>query len=112
VAVVNRAWYEWAHHAPLAEQGGVSKEGMEVVKREGELVLGESNGGKEETETPAGLTARQWAVVCYTDEMTRNVQVRDETFARLRELFTDREVVEITATVGFSWFVFCRLSVC
>jgi alkylhydroperoxidase family enzyme len=58
--------------------------------------------GGEGKETPAGLTERQWAVVCYTDEMTRNVQVRDGTFARLRELFTDREVVEITATVGFS----------
>jgi alkylhydroperoxidase family enzyme len=73
---------------------------MEVVKREGELILCESGG--EGKETPAGLTERQWAVICYTDEMTRNVQVRDGTFARLRELFTDREVVEITATVGFS----------
>ncbi|KAK4038427.1 AhpD-like protein [Parachaetomium inaequale] len=93
VAVVNRAWYEWAHHAPLAEEGGVSREGMEVVKREGELLLsGEA--------TPAGLTDKQWAVVCYADEMTRNVQVRDETFARLREVFGEREIVEITATVA------------
>ncbi|KAK4121062.1 hypothetical protein N657DRAFT_648439 [Parathielavia appendiculata] len=95
VAVVNRAWYEWAHHAPLAEQAGVSKEGMEgVVRREGGLVLG------EERAPPAGLTEEQWAVVCYTDEMTRNVQVRDGTFARLRELFTEREMVEITATIA------------
>jgi len=69
-----------------------------VVKREeGPLVLA----GEGRMETPAGLTEEQWAVVCYTDEMTRNVQVRDETFARLRELFGEREVVEITATVGF-----------
>ncbi len=96
VAVVNRAWYEWAHHAPLAEQGGVSKAGMEVVKREGALVLA----GEGSQERPAELTEKQWAVVCFTDEMTRNVQVRDETFVKLRELFGDREVVEITATVG------------
>jgi alkylhydroperoxidase family enzyme len=49
---------------------------------------------------PEGLTEKQWAVVCYTDEMTRNVQVRDGTFARLRELFGEREIVEITATVS------------
>ncbi|KAK4104363.1 hypothetical protein N658DRAFT_505085 [Parathielavia hyrcaniae] len=102
VAVVNRAWYEWAHHAPLAEQAGVSREGMEVVKREGELVLLGGGVGEEEGERAdvGVLTERQWAVVCYTDEITRNVQVRDGTFARLRELFTEREVVEITATIA------------
>ncbi|KAL1835803.1 hypothetical protein VTJ49DRAFT_6047 [Mycothermus thermophilus] len=94
VAVVNRAWYEWMHHAPLAVKGGVTEKGMEVVKREGELrwVAGE--------EVPEGLTEKQWAVVCYTDEMTRNVQVREETFQRLRELFGEREIVEITATIA------------
>ncbi|KAK3301429.1 AhpD-like protein [Chaetomium fimeti] len=93
VAVVNRAWYEWAHHAPLAEEGGVSKEGMQVVRREGELRLADP--------VPDGLTAEQWAVVCYADEMTRNVQVRDETFAKLREMFGETGIVEITATVCF-----------
>ncbi|KAK5652447.1 hypothetical protein OQA88_10491 [Cercophora sp. LCS_1] len=92
VAVVNEAWYEWAHHAPLAEAGGVSKEGLEVVKRQEECILGH--------ETPGGLTEKQWAVVCYTDEMTRNVHVRDGTFERLRGLFGEQEVVEITATVS------------
>ncbi|KAL2190666.1 hypothetical protein L209DRAFT_746951 [Thermothelomyces heterothallicus CBS 203.75] len=100
VAVVNRAWYEWMHHAPLAEQGGVSKQGMEVIKREDPLSL-EAPGGA----VPAALTEKQWLVACYADEMTRNVQVRDETFARLREAFGDKEVVEITATVGGSFFI-------
>jgi alkylhydroperoxidase family enzyme len=99
VAVVNRAWYEWAHHAPLAEEAGVSKEGMEAVKREGECVL------EGETQ-PKGLSERQWAVVCYADEMTRNVQVKEGTFERLRGLFGEREIVEITATVGFYFFFF------
>ncbi|KAL6859694.1 AhpD-like protein [Trichoderma novae-zelandiae] len=90
VAVCNKAWYEWAHHAPLAIQGGVSEEAMEVVKRDG---LGSSR--------PEGLLSeRQWAVLVYADEMTRNVQVGDETFAVLKGLFNDQEVVEITATVA------------
>lgn len=92
VAVVNRAWYEWAHHAPLAVQGGVSERGMEAIKTEEELVLGE--GAKE------GLTEEQWTVACLADEMTRRVQVRDETFRRLRDKFSEREVVEIVATVS------------
>ena len=97
VAVANRAWYEWMHHAPLAEQAGVPPEAMDAIKRDVPFVLA----GDGAHPRPAALTERQWAVVCYTDEMTRNVHVRDETFARLRELFTDRELVEITATVGF-----------
>ncbi|AEO62251.1 3f74e4f4-c970-4fbd-b3b4-09c3dd68bd27 [Thermothielavioides terrestris] len=99
VAVANQAWYEWMHHAPLAERGGVSRKGMdEVVRREGELRLFEEDGTLKPA--PEGLTEKQWVVVCYADEMTRNVQVREETFARLRELFDEKEVVEITATVA------------
>ncbi|KAL2023118.1 hypothetical protein VTK56DRAFT_3724 [Thermocarpiscus australiensis] len=94
VAVVNGAWYEWMHHAPLAEAAGVGREGMAVVRREGGLVM---NGGDER---PEGLSERQWAVLCYTDEMTRHVRVREETFQRVRELFSEREVVEITATIA------------
>lgn len=91
VAVCNRAWYEWKHHAPLAAEAGVCKEALEVVKTEGELTG---------LERPAVLSEKQWAVLVYTDEMTRNVQVREETFGRLKEFFSDREVVEITGTVS------------
>jgi hypothetical protein len=90
--VVNKAWYEWMHHAPLAVAGGVSEEGMEVVKRDG--------GYSVDGEVPEGLTEKQWVVLCYADEMTRNVEVGDGTFGRLRGLFSEKEVVEITATVG------------
>ncbi|KAK1770953.1 carboxymuconolactone decarboxylase [Phialemonium atrogriseum] len=97
VAAVNRAWYEWAHHAPLAVAAGVD-EGLVygpggVVGREGPLELGDG-------EASEGFSERQWAVLVYADEMTRNVQVREETFARLKGLFSEKEVVEITATVA------------
>jgi alkylhydroperoxidase family enzyme len=94
VAVINEAWYEWMHHAPLAKVGGVSEEGMKT--------LGEKDvdGVKEE-----GLSEKQWAVVRYTDSMTRNVKVDDKVFAELKKHFSDQEVVEITTTVcsGSVW---------
>lgn len=90
VAVCNRAWYEWKHHAPLAAKAGVSAEGLEAVKREGPL--GEQPEG--------GLSEKQWVVLRYADEMTRNVQVGDETFGRIKGLFSEQEVTEITATVA------------
>ncbi|EGS18491.1 uncharacterized protein CTHT_0050930 [Thermochaetoides thermophila DSM 1495] len=92
VAVCNSAWYEWHHHAPLAVKAGVSEAGMAVVKREGAL--------KVEEGVPEGLNEKQWVVVCYTDEMTRNVKVREEMFERVRGLFGEREVVELTATIA------------
>jgi alkylhydroperoxidase family enzyme len=87
IAVCNKAWYEWKHHAPLAVKGGVSEAGLEAIK------------GEELAERPAELSEKQWAVLLYTDEMTRNVQVKDETFDRLRDYFNEQEIVEITATV-------------
>ncbi|KAK3941255.1 AhpD-like protein [Diplogelasinospora grovesii] len=96
VAVVNRAWYEWMHHAPLAQNAGVSEAGLAVVKDPNPLVLAEAGGEQKRGD----LTEKQWVVLCYADEMTRNVQVKDETFGKLRGMFSEREVVEITATVA------------
>lgn len=89
VAVCNKAWYEWKHHAPLAVKGGVSEAGLEAIKQD---MLGQR---------PEALSEKQWAVILYTDEMTRNVQVKDETFGNLRKYFNEQEVVEITATVRY-----------
>jgi alkylhydroperoxidase family enzyme len=55
--------------------------------------------GRERAE---GLSERQWAVVRYTDAMTKEVRVSEDVFGELRRLFSEREVVEITATVCFS----------
>jgi alkylhydroperoxidase family enzyme len=92
VAVVNRAWYEWMHHAPLAAKAGVSQEALEVVKNERPL------GGS--ARPGLLLSEKQWAVLVYADEMTRNVEISEATFGLLKGLFSEREVVEITATVS------------
>lgn len=90
VAVVNKAGYEWMHHAPLAVAAGVSEEAMSHVKNESSLALG----------APAeGFTDKQWATLVLADEMTRRVEVREETFAELKRLFNEVEIVELVATV-------------
>lgn len=89
---MNRAWYEWTHHAPLAVAGGVGEELMERVKTPEALEV--EGQGRE------GFGERQWLALVYTDEMTRNVQVREETFERVKKVFSEREVVELTATVA------------
>lgn len=91
VAVVNRAWYEWGHHAPLAIKAGVSEAVMEHVKVDGPVAI---------DKRPEGLSEEQWASVVLADEMTRNVQVSDETFAKVKALFGERGSVEMVATVA------------
>lgn len=108
VGAVNRAWYEWGHHAPLAVGAGVSERAVGVLRAwTGPVSLGENKtevGGKEggtgEGKEGAALTEEQWAVVVLADEMTRNVEVSDETFAKVRGILGDQGTVELVVTVA------------
>ena len=87
VAALNSAWYEWEAHAPLLEKsGGVSKEAIEKLKDR------EAKG--------EGLDEKHAAVLEVTDAMTLNVIVPNGKFDKLREHFSEQEIVEIVATVG------------
>ncbi|KAL2004235.1 hypothetical protein VTN02DRAFT_4750 [Thermoascus thermophilus] len=90
VAALNGAWFEWEHHAPLLREAGMSEDGMRVVRDP------ESTASEEE----GVLSRAQRAVLRYTDAMTKTVRVPDEIFQELRACFSDREVVEVTATVA------------
>lgn len=89
VAVLNGAAYEWNHHAPLAKNGGVSDVGMKS------LGTPEVSGAQKWE----GFSDKQWAVIRYADAMTKDVKVSEDVFAELKKVFSDQEVVEITATV-------------
>lgn len=86
VAALNGAEYEWTAHEPVARQaGGMTDEQLAAVRA----------GGDE-----AVLNERQRAVIAYTDAMTMDIAVPDELFARVRAHFDERQVVELTVTVG------------
>lgn len=87
VASINQAWFEWESHMPILKKSGVlSEETIEKIK-DG------SWDGK-------GLDEKHLAVFEYTNAMTLGCIVRDPTFDKLKSLFSEREVVEITATVA------------
>ncbi|KAJ3548977.1 hypothetical protein NM208_g561 [Fusarium decemcellulare] len=88
IAICNKAWYEWIHHSPLARQSGVSDASLDAIKKD---VL---------DERPEALSAKQWAVLLYTDEITRTVQVKDKTFENLNKFFDEKGIVELTATIA------------
>lgn len=85
VAALNGAEYEWTAHEPVARQAGMTDEQLAAVRA----------GGDE-----AVLDERQRAVIAYTDAMTMDIAVPDELFARVRAHFDERQVVELTVTVG------------
>ncbi|MGC9667567.1 carboxymuconolactone decarboxylase family protein [Planosporangium sp. 12N6] len=85
VAVLNRAEYEWAAHEPLARRGGLGDAHLAVLRGGGD---------------PAVLAPAQRAALAYTDAMTRDVEVPDALFDVLGEHFDQRQIVELTATVG------------
>ena len=88
VAALNGAEYEWMHHIGiLRSEGGLGEIGEKEVRS------GMKYSGGE-------LDERQWAVMAYTDAMTRDVKVGEEIFERLGKWFSEKEVVEITATVA------------
>lgn len=91
VAVINGAWFEWDQHAPLLRKGGLSEEGVRLV-RDAEVDLTGDVG--------TSLSPDQIAVLNYTDAMTKTVAVPDQVFQAVKGCFSESEVVEITATVA------------
>jgi alkylhydroperoxidase family enzyme len=85
VAVLNRAPYEFAQHAPVALAEGLSQAQVHAVR---------------DWQGSALFDARSRAVLAYADAMTLQVQVPQPLFDALRTHLPDREVVELTATVA------------
>ena len=85
VAVLNRAPFEMQAHRPLALRAGVSEAKIEALHAE----------APGDVFTPA-----ERSVLMLTDAMTRDVQVPDALFDPLRELFDERALVELVATVA------------
>lgn len=85
VAVLNGAPYEFEAHRHHAEQAGLTAVQIDAL----------ASGAVEDR-----FDATAMAVIAYTDAMTRNVDVPDPVYAAVRAAFNDRELVELTATVG------------
>jgi len=85
VAALNGADYEFAQHVPFALEAGCSAEQVDAVRAG--------------AAAPA-FDARDRAVLAYTEAMTRDIRVPDPVFRQVRELFPEREIVELTATIA------------
>lgn len=85
VAVLNRAPYEFAQHAPVALAEGLTQAQVAAVAGWRESAL---------------FDARARDVLAYAEAMTLGVQVPQALFDAVRRHFGERELVELTATVA------------
>ena len=93
VAVLNKASFEWDHHAPLLVDAGFPADKLGVLR-----VASFQQDVSLEVHDP--LSESQRAALAYTDQMTLSVRVSDDCFERLKKFYSAREIVEITATVS------------
>ncbi|MGB5081174.1 MAG: carboxymuconolactone decarboxylase family protein [Burkholderiales bacterium] len=85
IALVNGADYEYRAHVPFALGEGVSQAQIDALPG---------------WQLSTSFDERERAVLAYTDSMTRDIRVPELVFAEVRRHFDDRELVELTATVG------------
>ncbi len=85
VAVLNRAPYEFAQHAPVARAEGLSQAQIDDVAAWPASAL---------------FDTRSRDVLAYADAMTLQVQVPEALFDAVRRHLDERELVELTGTVA------------
>ena len=93
VGHINQAKYEWTHHVPIALRAGVGEEQISALP---------------DWENSTTFSEQERAVLQYTDEVTKNIRVKDDTFAAVRRFLDDEGIVELTTTIGYYGMV-CRI---
>ncbi|KAK5709378.1 hypothetical protein LTR17_019833 [Elasticomyces elasticus] len=112
VAVLNGAVYEWTAHAPIALKAGARREVLESVLegswkwKRVEAVPGEKGGEGIGMGGEGGgmgkmlVSADEEMVLEFTEQSTENVKVEEELMERLKQRWTDQQVMELVITVG------------
>jgi alkylhydroperoxidase family enzyme len=88
-----QANYEWTKHVPIALQAGAKQEQIDDL-----------NNWADSTQ----FDDQERAVLQYTDEVARNIKASDETFNKIAEFLSEKEIVELTVTIGYYGMV-CRV---
>jgi 4-carboxymuconolactone decarboxylase len=88
ILIIGRQWrsqVEWFAHAPLAAKAGLSADIIADLK---------------EGTRPSKMAEDEAVVYDFVTELTTTREVSDETFARAKKVFSDQQVVDLTAVAG------------
>ena len=80
------ASYEWAQHVPIGRRAGLSKAQIDAIPNWHDSDL---------------FDEQEKAVLRYTDEVAETIRATDDTFQKIKNYFTDEQIVELTTTIGF-----------
>src|SRR3546814_15073596 len=93
IAIGNGAPYEADQHAPIALKEGMTQGQLDALN---------------DWESSSLFSAKERAVLAYTDTMTRDVQVPDGVFDAVKVFFEPKQMVELTATIAKIGRASCR----
>jgi len=93
VGQINQALYEYSQHVPIALRCGVRQEQIDALP---------------DWETSRHFNEQERAILGYTDEVTKNIRVKDDTFAAVQSFLSEEGMVELTTTIGYYGMV-CRI---
>jgi 4-carboxymuconolactone decarboxylase len=93
VGLINKAIYEWTQHVPIALRAGVRQAQIDALSQ---------------WEHSTEFNDIEKAILRYTDEETKNVRVKDKTFAAVRAILSEEGIVELTTAIGYYGMV-CRI---
>src|ERR1700685_4606433 len=88
ILIIGRQWrsqVEWFAHAPIATKAGLSP-----------AIIAELKANKR----PSNMAEDEALVYDFVTELTTAKAVSDETFARAKKLFSDQQIVDLTAVAG------------
>lgn len=88
IIIIARQWrsqVEWLAHAPLAEKAGLAPE-----------IVAELKANKR----PSKMPEEEAVVYDFVTELTTAHKVSSETFTRARKVFSDQQIVDLTAVAG------------
>jgi 4-carboxymuconolactone decarboxylase len=91
----SNAAVEWAGHVRLGKQAGVRDEAIDVIGRRGPL---------SELEPDEAL------IVDYGRQILREKRISQETFEAARKRFGDKNLVDLTALLGYYSMIACTLN--
>jgi 4-carboxymuconolactone decarboxylase len=88
ILIIGRQWrsqVEWYAHAPLAAKAGLSTEIIDELKAR---------------KRPSNMAEDEAVVYDFVTELTATKKVSDATFARAKKVFSDQQIVDLTAVAG------------
>jgi 4-carboxymuconolactone decarboxylase len=95
IAKLTGSDYEWAQHYPVALEAGVSEAQASAVSSWHDSAL---------------FSDEEYAVLRYTDEVSQQVKVTDDTFTTLKQYLDEQCIVELTVAIGY-WGMVARVLV-